>query len=270
VGSGENTSAATRTCCACPNRGAISSTRSGTPGTRKAISPPRSIAATACNGLKKKGVNLIATAPVKPVVVGITGGSSAGKTTFAAALVAALAPQQPVVLNQDRYFRDWEELPEAEREAARTTNHPRAVRWPELISQVERLSAREAIEEPVAGTPSARRGEGPQRIEPADIVLVEGHLIFGNEDLRALLDLKIYLDVDTHERVLRRMLRDTQNGTDLETVVAWYRRDVSPNFPQHTEPTRQYADLVVPYDQHNEEAIKIITAGIKALLAERN
>ncbi len=144
------------------------------------------------------------------------------------------------------------------------------MRWPELIGQVERLSARQAIEEPVAGTPSARRGEGPQHIEPADIVLVEGHLIFGNKDLRTLLDLKVYLDVDTHERVLRRMLRDTQNGTDLETVVAWYRRDVSPNFPQHTEPTRQYADLVVPYDQHNEKAIKIITAGIKALLAERN
>ena len=124
------------------------------------------------------------------------------------ALVAALAPQQPVVLNQDRYFRDWEELPEAEREAARTTNHPRAVRWPDLVDQVERLLARQVIEEPVARTASHRRGVELQRIDAADIVLIEGHLIFGHEPLRALMDLKIYLDVDTHERVLRRMLRD--------------------------------------------------------------
>ena len=204
------------------------------------------------------------------MVVGLSGGSAAGKTTFAAALVEALAPHKPVVLNQDRYFRDWHEVPADEREAARTTNHPRAVRWPELVKQVERLIARQTIEEPVEGTAARTRGDEPQAIEPADIVLVEGHLIFAHEPLRALIDLKVYLDVDIHERVLRRMLRDTQNGTDLETVVAWYRRDVSPNFPVHTEPTRKYADLVIPYDQHNETALQVVAAGIMSLLNKRD
>ena len=219
--------------------------------------------------LKETEDGLIAAQPVKPVVVGLSGGSAAGKTTFADALVEALAPNRPVVLNQDRYFRDWDELPEGEREAQRTSNHPRAVRWPDLVAQVEKLLARQAIEEPVAGTASHRRGVELQRIKAADIVLVEGHLIFGHEPLRALMDLKIYLDVDTHERVLRRMLRDTQNGTNLETVVAWYRRDVTPNFPLHTEPTRRHADLVVPYDQHNATAIEVVAAGIQFILAGR-
>ena len=203
---------------------------------------------------------------MRPIIVGISGGSAAGKTSFATALVAALEPNKPVVLNQDRYFRDWQDLPVEQREIARTSNEPRAVRWPELVAQVEYLLAREDIEEPVRGTAAWRRGDAKQRHLAADIVLIEGHLIFGNEALRALIDIKVFLDVDSHERVLRRMRRDTQQGTDLEAAVAWYRRDVLPNFSVHTEPTRQYADLIVPYDQHNTKAVDVIAAGIKAQL----
>jgi uridine kinase len=206
----------------------------------------------------------------KPVVVGISGGSAAGKTTFAAALVEVLAPSDSVVLNQDRYFRDWLDVPADKREAARTSNHPRAVCWPELVAQVECLMARQAVQEPVVGTQAWQRGIEPRLIKAADIVLVEGHLIFGNETVRGLLDLKVFLEVDIHERVLRRILRDTQNGTDLAAAVAWYRRDVSPNFPVHTEPTRQYADLIVPYDQHNAMAVMVVAAGINAMLASRS
>jgi uridine kinase len=222
-----------------------------------------------CNGFSQKETEPITNQPTKPIIVGISGGSAAGKTTFAAALTAALSPHMPVVLNQDRYFRDWEDLPAAEREAVRTSNHPRAVCWSKLVSQVERLLVRQTIEEPVAGTAAKCRGDESLHISAADIVLIEGHLIFGHQPLCTLMDLKIYLDVDTHERVLRRMLRDTKNGTDLETVVAWYRRDVTPNFPQHTEPTRRHADLVIPYDQHNETSLKVVAAGIESILAER-
>ena len=205
-----------------------------------------------------------------PMVIGISGGSASGKTTFSEALAQSLDGIGPVILNQDRYFRDWEDYPPEEREAVRTANHPRAVLWPVLIEQIERLLARQSIQEPVPGTRARRQGVPLRLVEPADLVIVEGHLIFGNESLRDLMHLKIFLDVDPHERVLRRLLRDTQKGrTDLEAAAAWYRRDVLPNFPVYTESTRQYADLIVPFDTFNARAVELVAAGIKATLASR-
>lgn len=200
-------------------------------------------------------------------VVGIGGGSAAGKTTFAQALVEALQPMEIVTLNQDRYFRDWEDVPEAEREAQRTTNHPRAVLWEVLTEHVQKLKSGEDITVPIPGTRAMKRGETPTRISSCPLILVEGHLILGHEPLRALMDVKVFLDVDTHERVLRRMLRDTSRGNmDLEAAVAWYRRDVIPNFSVHTEPTRQFADVIVPFEGEVERAIEVIAQGIKGMI----
>ena len=201
-------------------------------------------------------------------VVGISGGSAAGKTTFAQALVEALHPISVVTLNQDRYFRDWEDVPESEREAQRTSNHPRAVLWDALTQHVEALKNGETIMVPILGTRAMKRGESPTTIESCPLILVEGHLVFGHEPLRTLMDVKVFLDVDTHERVLRRMLRDTSLGNmDLEAAVAWYRRDVIPNFSVHTEPTRQFADIIVPFEGEVERAIEVIASGIKGMLA---
>lgn len=201
-------------------------------------------------------------------VVGISGGSAAGKTTFASALVEALNPIEVVTLNQDRYFRDWEGVPESEREAARTSNHPRAVLWPQLVDHLRALKSGEAITVPIQGTRAMKRGEVPTQIESCPLVLVEGHLIFGHEPLRDLMDVKVFLDVDTHERVLRRMLRDTSRGNmDLEAAVAWYRRDVIPNYSVHTEPTRQFADIIVPFEGEVKRAIEVVANGIKGMMA---
>jgi uridine kinase len=187
-------------------------------------------------------------------VVGISGGSAAGKTTLVAALAAAVPDLNPVVLNQDRYFRLWE------RDEDRTTNHPRAVMWERLIEDVGSLAAGSQVQWPV---PGARRSE-PQGLGPGGLVLVEGHLIFCCDELLPLLDLKVFLDVDPHERVLRRLLRDVEGGTDLEEAVAWYRRDVSPNFPLHTEPSRARADVVIPGGT-GDGAIRLLVAGLRDL-----
>ena len=206
----------------------------------------------------------------RPLTVGITGGSASGKTTFSRALAGALDDFRVVILNQDRYFRDWADIPPEEQEAARTTNHPRGVLWPSLIAQVERLVERQPIREPVEGTRARRRNLSPETVEPGDLVIVEGHLIFWDETLRDLLELKIFLDADAHERVLRRMLRDTSTGgMDLERAVAWYRRDVIPNFPVYTGATREYADLIVPFDVHNRVAVEVIANGIRQILRRR-
>jgi uridine kinase len=204
-----------------------------------------------------------------PITLGIMGGSASGKTTFANALAAELKEFAPVVLNQDSYFRDWSEYSEAERERVITANHPDAVLWDALIRDIKKLRDRDAIEIPTPGTRAAQRGKDKSNVQPSDIVIVEGHLIYWSEDLRNLMDIKLFLDVDAHERVLRRMLRDVaQRGGDLEWAINWYRRDVLPNFPVYTEPCKQYADLIVPFQDENPVALHTLVASIRARIQE--
>ena len=204
-----------------------------------------------------------------PITVGIMGGSASGKTTFANALSAELKEFVPVVLNQDSYFRDWSEYTEAERERVITANHPDAVLWDALISDIKKLRDRDAIEIPTPGTRAAQRGTEKSNVQPSDVVIVEGHLIYWSEDLRDLMDIKLFLDVDAHERVLRRMLRDVaQRDGDLEWAINWYRRDVLPNFPVYTEPCKQYADMIIPFQDENPVALHTLVAGIRRQIQE--
>ena len=202
-----------------------------------------------------------------PVLVGIMGGSCSGKTTFARAVAEEIDDLNPITLNQDAYFRDWSVYPEEERERLRTANHPDAVHWDPLVDHIRLLASRQQIVTPPDGTGSAARGRPKERVGPSDVIIVEGHLIYWNESLRDLMTLKLFLDVDTHERVVRRMLRDTGRNGDLEKVVAWYRRDVIPNYPTYTEPCRRYADMIVPYVDDNRLAVRLVATGIRDLLA---
>ncbi|MDE0324115.1 MAG: uridine kinase [Candidatus Poribacteria bacterium] len=204
-----------------------------------------------------------------PITVGIMGGSASGKTTFASALAEQLSEFSPVVLNQDSYFRDWSEYSEAERERVITANHPDAVLWDALITDIKKLRERNVIETPTPGTRAAQRNDEKASVQPSEVVIVEGHLIFWSEDLRDLMDIKLFLDVDAHERVLRRMLRDVaQRGGDLEWAINWYRRDVLPNFPVYTEPCKQYADLIIPFQDENPVALHTLVASIRARIKE--
>ncbi len=169
-----------------------------------------------------------------------------------------------MILHQDSYFKDWSKYPAEIREKVTTANHPNAVCWEVLIGHIEQLVARQPIEIPPPGTRAAARGDEPTAIQPADVVIVEGHLILWNETLRDLMDVKLFIDVDPHERVLRRLLRDVgQRGGDLERAVAWYRKDVIPNFPVYTETCKQYADLILPFQNENPVALQMIAAGIR-------
>ena len=200
----------------------------------------------------------------KPVTVGISGGSASGKTTLATTLAKELKEFSPVILHQDYYFRDWSEYPPEEREKVLTANHPDAVRWEALLGHIRQLVARQPIETPPEGTRAFARGEAPATIQPSDLIIVEGHLILWDATLRDLMDLKLFVDVEPHERVLRRLLRDVaQRGGDLEGAVAWYRRDVIPNFPVYTEPCKVYADLVVPFLDENPVALQTLVAGLR-------
>ena len=133
-----------------------------------------------------------------------------------------------------------------------------------LLGHIRQLIARQPIETPPKGTRAFARGDTPATIQPSDLIIVEGHLILWDAALRDLMDVKLFVDVEPHERVLRCLLRDVaQRGGDLERAVAWYRRDVIPNFPVYTEPCKAYADLVVPFLDENPVALQPLVAGLR-------
>lgn len=203
--------------------------------------------------------------------VGITGGTASGKSRFALALRDALADLRVVVLHQDHYFRDWEELGPEEAERQRTANSPPAVLWEPLVEHLRALRAAGCVSYPVPHTRAQRRGIAPAVVGPADVVLLEGHLIFWDDRVRELMDLRIFMDVDADERMLRRVLRDTKERgmSTVEGVAAWYRRDVEPNHFRYTEPARRQAHLIVPYGFDNVIAVDVVAAGIRARVADK-
>lgn len=205
----------------------------------------------------------------RPVAVAITGGSAAGKTTFARKLTEYLSEFSCLILHQDSYFRDWSEYPEEIREQVRTSNRPDAVRWDVLLKHLEQLLASQPIQMPPPGTRAAVRDTSTTTLGPCEVILVEGHLVLWNESLRDMMDFKLFIEADPHERVLRRLLREVGKEWDLERAVAWYRRDVIPNFPIYTESCKRYADLIIPWMEPNEVALRTVAAGIRAEMANR-
>ena len=203
----------------------------------------------------------------RTLCVGITGGTASGKSRFALALRDELVDLRVAVLHQDHYIRDWEALGAEEAERQRTANSPPAVLWEPLIDHVQGLKAGGSITYPVLGTRSSRRRIAPTTVGPVDVLLVEGHMIFWDERLRDMMDLRLFMEVDADERMLRRVLRDTteRGMSSVEAVAAWYRRDVSPNYHRYTEPARRQAHLVVPYGFDNVVAADVVAAGIRSL-----
>lgn len=202
----------------------------------------------------------------RPVVVAIGGGSATGKSTLARALAAALPELRPVILLQDRYFRDFAEYPAAEREEARTANHPDAVHWPAFHAALEALAVGGRVVEPAPGTARAARGEPGRPVGPTGLLLIEGLFALWDARCRDLADLRLYTEVADDERVLRRIERDiAERDGDLARVIAWFRRDVQPNHPAYTAATRRHADLVIPTDRPNAVAIRALTDAIRAL-----
>ena len=121
-----------------------------------------------------------------------------------------------------------------------------------------------SIEIPVPGTRSAQRGDPVSTVGPSKVVLVEGHLIYNRYPLMDLMDLRLFAEAFVHERVVRRLKRDTDGGTAFEGAIAWYRRDVIPNIVHYSEQTVRHADLVVPCDTDNRKAVDMITQWVNA------
>ena len=202
------------------------------------------------------------------MVIGIAGGSGSGKTTVVSAICNKLKGNVAVI-SQDSYYKD---LGDKSDEEKRNNNfdHPDAIDWKLLCEQLAELKKGKAVEQPVYSYISCSRSKTETvRVEPADVIIIEGILIFSCKQLRDQLDIKIFVDADDDDRLMRVMARDiSERGKDVHWVIERYSRTVKPMYLQFIEPSKRYADIIVPQGGHNTVAIDILCATIEKSLNE--
>ncbi|MDF7626400.1 uridine kinase [Leuconostocaceae bacterium ESL0723] len=203
----------------------------------------------------------------KPLVIGITGGSGSGKTTVSQALVKRLAIHNPILLQQDSYYRDQSDKPMAER-ALVNYDHPDSFETDLFVSDLAQLIDHHAIDKPVYDYAHHTRAKETIHVRPADVIIVDGVLLFNDRRVRDLLDLKVYVDTDDDIRFIRRLQRDTrERGRTVDGVIEQYLATVKPMHHQFVEPTKRYADIIVPEGGQNFVAIDMLMNQALAIVA---
>jgi uridine kinase len=209
------------------------------------------------------------TSDAKPLVIGIAGGSGSGKSTVARKLGEALSRSSVALLDMDAYYRNFAHLPLEERKRV-NWDHPDAFDMELFASQVEDLCAGRSIEKPVYDFVTHTRSARTERVHPVDVLVLDGILLFVDAALRALCDVKVFVDADADIRLIRRLRRDVvKRGRTLDEVIAQYLETVQPMHLQFVEPSKRYADLIVPRGGHNAIAIEMIVAKIQHRLRAR-
>jgi uridine kinase len=202
----------------------------------------------------------------RPLIIGICGGTGSGKTTITNRIIEALSEKNVIVLEQDNYYKGCPELPFAER-VKLNFDHPDSMDTPLLASHVRRLREGQSIERPTYDFANFRRVEATVRIEPRSAIIIEGILIFENKALRDLMDIKIFVDTDADLRFIRRLERDIrERGRTMEMVVQQYMATVRPMHMEFVEPSKRYADVIIPEGGHNEVGIDLVIQKIRSLV----
>jgi len=203
----------------------------------------------------------------KPFVVAVAGGSGSGKTTVARAIGAALPPGASVTLEQDHYYRDRSELPFEERVKV-NYDHPDAIEFELLQHHVDELVARRAVDRPSYDFSAHGRRAERVHLDPAPIVIVEGILALSLPEMRARYDLKIFVDTDADIRLMRRIRRDLEErGRSFAQVRAQYYESVRPMHLAFVEPSKRFADVIVPEGGTNRVALDLILSRLREHLA---
>ncbi len=200
-----------------------------------------------------------------PLIIGIAGGTGSGKTTITDKIIDQFM-HQITILNQDSYYRAFNDLPFHEREKI-NFDHPDSFDWFLLLKHLENLKNNVPIESPVYDFKNHSRSSEKKLKKPAPIVIIEGILIFENPLLRKLMDIKIFVDTDSDIRILRRIERDMQErGRSLPSIIKQYHETVRPMHIEFVEPTKRFADVIIPEGGHNLIGIDMIIAKIKSCL----
>jgi uridine kinase len=205
---------------------------------------------------------------MKAAILGIAGGSASGKTTVVNKILGALAGEPIALLDMDSYYRDLSRLTMEEREKY-NFDHPDAIDNPLLLEHIERLRLGEAVEKPIYSFREHTRMPGTVRVAPGRIIIVEGILALATAELRARMDVKIFVEADDDIRLIRRLTRDVkERGRSIDAVVQQYLGTVRPMHLTFVEPSKRYADVIIPSSGPNDVAIGMVASAIRHRLQE--
>jgi uridine kinase len=207
--------------------------------------------------------------PHRPVIIGIAGGSGSGKTTVALRVKERFPRETVEIIHHDSYYYDRPDLTPGNRSRI-NYDHPNAFETSLLIQHLDTLREGESIEKPVYDFKTQRRTPASQVVQPADIIFVEGILVLESAELRNRMDIRLFVDVDSDERFIRRLERDmVERDRTRDSVIKQYRETVRPMHLQFVEPSKRYAQVIIPEGGHNAVAIDMICAKIRDILAQR-
>ena len=202
---------------------------------------------------------------VQPLVIGVAGGSGSGKTTVVRRIVESLDAARVTVLDHDRYYRDANDLRLEER-AALNYDHPDSLETDLMVRHVGELRAGRSVEAPVYDFARYARLPTTETITPRGALIVEGILIYTDAALRALMDIKVFVDTDDDTRFIRRLQRDiSERGRSVQSVIDQYLSTVKPMHLEFVEPSKRYADIIIPQGGHNAVAIDMLLTTIRGL-----
>ena len=200
------------------------------------------------------------------MIIGIAGGSGSGKTTVVKAITEQLK-ENVVVIPQDSYYKDLGHLSEEEKRV-HNFDHPDSIDFDLLRSQLKELREGRTVEQPIYSYITCGRSQETLTVKPAEVIIVEGILIFTDPKLRKLMDIKIFVDADDDDRLMRVMSRDiVERGKTVEWVIERYSNTVKPMYLQFIEPSKRYADIIIPQGGHNKVAVNVISATIEKSLS---
>lgn len=206
---------------------------------------------------------------MKPVFIGIAGGTGSGKSTIAKEVFGQFNDNQIAMLEHDCYYKDQSDIHFEER-IKTNYDHPDALETELLIEHIRMLSNGQSIEKPLYDFAEHTRMKETVKVDPRDIIIVEGIMILDDPILRDLLDIKIYVDTDADVRIIRRIVRDiNERGRTVDSVIEQYLNVVRPMHMQFVEPTKRHADIIIPEGGHNRVAIEVMVANIKHILQQK-
>jgi uridine kinase len=198
------------------------------------------------------------------LIIGIAGGTGSGKTTVVSKLKNLLSSEDYVVIPQDAYYKDCGHLT-AEQKAVQNFDHPDSIDFDYLIEHLNELKEGRPVDQPVYSYVTCERSKTEVvRVNPAHIIIVEGILIFTCEKLREMMDIKVFVDADADDRLSRVISRDiVERGKNVDQVLRRYEQTVKPMHLQYIEPTKRYADIIIPQGGHNQVAVNMLHAIIE-------
>ncbi len=204
------------------------------------------------------------------LVIGIAGGTGSGKTTVVRKIIDSLPKDEVAVMPQDCYYKDNAHIP-LETRLKMNYDEPASIEWSLLCEQLKSLKKGESIEMPTYDFLTCSRQKETFHLEPREVVVVEGILVLCDKELRDMMDIKVFVDADADERLIRVIHRDCiERGRTPKMVIDRYQETLKPMHELHIEPTKRYADLIVPQGGNNRVAIKLLTDYIRSLLPSSN